>query len=59
MNPGLVITDLLGRVTAQPGHERRLAALPVVVALWGQDNVRTRSAADQRLAEGGSAVLSI
>ena len=37
VNPGLVITDLLGRVTAQPGHERRLAALPVVVALWGQE----------------------
>lgn len=29
------------------------------VALWGQDNARTRSAADQRLAEGGTAVLSI
>ncbi|MGN6743976.1 MAG: SDR family oxidoreductase [Amnibacterium sp.] len=36
MNPGLVTTDLLGRVRAQPGFERRLGALPVVVALWGQ-----------------------
>ncbi len=36
MNPGLVMTDLLGHVTAQAGYERRLAALPIVVALWGQ-----------------------
>lgn len=36
MNPGLVTTDLLGHVTAQPGTEARLRALPVVVALWGQ-----------------------
>lgn len=36
MNPGLVTTDLLGRVTAQPGYAERLAALPVVVGLWGQ-----------------------
>ena len=29
------------------------------VALWGQDNARTRSASDQRLSEGGAAVLTI
>lgn len=37
MNPGLVRTDMLGRVSTQPGFEGRLRALPVVVALWGQD----------------------
>lgn len=37
MNPGLVRTDLLGRVRAQAGFEGRLKALPVVAALWGQD----------------------
>lgn len=36
MNPGLVTTDLLGRITSQPGYEQRLGALQVVVALWGQ-----------------------
>ena len=36
MNPGLVRTDLLGRVTSQPGYQHRLGALPVVVGLWGQ-----------------------
>lgn len=36
LNPGLVTTDLLGRVTTQPGYERRLGGLPIVVALWGQ-----------------------
>lgn len=36
MNPGLVLTDLLGRVTSQAGYERRLGALPVVAGLWGQ-----------------------
>lgn len=36
LNPGLVVTDMLGRVRAQPGHETRLGALPVVVGLWGQ-----------------------
>ncbi|TQJ36344.1 SDR family NAD(P)-dependent oxidoreductase [Arthrobacter sp. SLBN-122] len=36
MNPGLVETDLLGRVASQPGFEHRLGALQVVVALWGQ-----------------------
>ncbi|MDQ0755585.1 SDR family NAD(P)-dependent oxidoreductase [Arthrobacter sp. B3I4] len=35
-NPGLVTTDLLGRITSQPGYEQRLGALQVVVALWGQ-----------------------
>jgi NAD(P)-dependent dehydrogenase (short-subunit alcohol dehydrogenase family) len=35
-NPGLVMTDLLGRVTAQRGYEQRLGALQVVVGLWGQ-----------------------
>ncbi len=29
-------TDLLGRVTSQPGYQHRLSALPVVVGLWGQ-----------------------
>jgi NAD(P)-dependent dehydrogenase (short-subunit alcohol dehydrogenase family) len=36
MNPGLVITDMLGRVTSQPGYEQRLGGLQVVVGLWGQ-----------------------
>lgn len=36
MNPGLVRTDMLGRVSTQPGYEQRMHALPVVVALWGQ-----------------------
>ena len=36
MNPGLVRTDLLARVTSQPGYQHRLGALPVVVGLWGQ-----------------------
>lgn len=36
LNPGLVMTDLLGRVASQRGYERRLGALPVVVGLWGQ-----------------------
>jgi NAD(P)-dependent dehydrogenase (short-subunit alcohol dehydrogenase family) len=36
MNPGLVMTDLLGHVTSQPGYEARLDALQVVVGLWGQ-----------------------
>ena len=36
LNPGLVITDMLGRVTCQPGYERRLGGLQVVVGLWGQ-----------------------
>ena len=36
MNPGLVVTDMLGRVTSQPGHEGRLSGLQVVVGLWGQ-----------------------
>jgi NAD(P)-dependent dehydrogenase (short-subunit alcohol dehydrogenase family) len=36
MNPGLVETDLLGRVASQPGFEHRLGALQVVVGLWGQ-----------------------
>ena len=36
MNPGLVTTDLLGKLTSQPGCERRLTGLQVVVALWGQ-----------------------
>ncbi len=35
-NPGLVKTDMLGRVTVQQGYERRVQALPGVVALWGQ-----------------------
>jgi NAD(P)-dependent dehydrogenase (short-subunit alcohol dehydrogenase family) len=36
MNPGLVITDMLGSVTSQPGYEKRLGGLQVVVGLWGQ-----------------------
>ncbi|WP_459385029.1 SDR family oxidoreductase [Arthrobacter humicola] len=36
MNPGLVITDMLGHVTSQPGYEHRLGGLQVVVGLWGQ-----------------------
>ncbi len=36
MNPGLVMTQLLKRVTAQAGYEQRLKALQVVVGLWGQ-----------------------
>ncbi|WP_198011508.1 hypothetical protein [Arthrobacter sp. FB24] len=36
MNPGLVVTDLLGHVTSQPGYEHRLGGLQVVVGLWGQ-----------------------
>jgi NAD(P)-dependent dehydrogenase (short-subunit alcohol dehydrogenase family) len=37
MNPGLVITDMLGHVTSQPGYEQRLGGLQVVVGLWGQN----------------------
>ncbi|MEW1811747.1 SDR family oxidoreductase [Pseudarthrobacter phenanthrenivorans] len=37
MNPGLVETNLLGRVSSQAGYEQRLGALQVVVGLWGQD----------------------
>jgi NAD(P)-dependent dehydrogenase (short-subunit alcohol dehydrogenase family) len=36
MNPGLVVTDLLGHITSQRGYEHRLGALQVVVGLWGQ-----------------------
>lgn len=36
MNPGLVITDMLGSVTSQAGYEQRLGGLQVVVGLWGQ-----------------------
>lgn len=36
MNPGLVITDMLGDITSQRGYEQRLGALQVVVGLWGQ-----------------------
>ena len=36
MNPGLVITDMLGKVTSQAGYEQRLGGLQVVVGLWGQ-----------------------
>ena len=37
LNPGLVETELLGRVSAQAGYGQRLGALQVVVGLWGQD----------------------
>ncbi|NUT70878.1 SDR family oxidoreductase [Pseudarthrobacter sp. C4D7] len=36
MNPGLVETALLGRVTSQEGYQKRLSGLQVVVGLWGQ-----------------------
>lgn len=36
MNPGLVITDMLGSVTSQAGYEQRLGGLQVVVGLWGR-----------------------
>ena len=36
VNPGLVITDMLGNVTSQRGYEKRLVGLQVVVGLWGQ-----------------------
>ena len=36
MNPGLVVTDLLGHITAQQGYQQRLGGLQVVVGLWGQ-----------------------
>lgn len=36
MNPGLVLTEMLGRVSVQAGFENRVKALPVVVGLWGQ-----------------------
>lgn len=36
LNPGLVVTDMLGRVASQPGYESRLTGLQVVVGLWGQ-----------------------
>lgn len=36
MNPGLVVTDMLGQVTSQPGYEHRLGGLQAVVGLWGQ-----------------------
>ncbi len=35
-NPGLVITDLLGHVQTQAGHEKRIAGVQIVVGLWGQ-----------------------
>jgi NAD(P)-dependent dehydrogenase (short-subunit alcohol dehydrogenase family) len=39
MNPGLVATDLLRRITVQRGYERRLEAFPIVIALWGRTPV--------------------
>ena len=36
MNPGLVVTEMLGRITSQPGYDQRLGGLQVVVGLWGQ-----------------------
>lgn len=36
LNPGLVMTDMLGHVTCQPGYEQQMGALQVVVGLWGQ-----------------------
>ncbi|MFF1383136.1 SDR family oxidoreductase [Arthrobacter sp. NPDC058288] len=36
LNPGLVVTNMLGHVTSQPGYEHRLGGLQVVVGLWGQ-----------------------
>ena len=36
-DPGLVRTEMLSRVTIAPGMEKKVAALPYVVGLWGQD----------------------
>ncbi|WP_369961214.1 SDR family NAD(P)-dependent oxidoreductase [Leifsonia sp. EB34] len=36
MNPGLVTTELLTRITAQKGYEGRLDVFPVIIALWGR-----------------------
>ncbi|MET3945945.1 NAD(P)-dependent dehydrogenase (short-subunit alcohol dehydrogenase family) [Arthrobacter sp. UYCu512] len=36
MNPGLVMTDMLGHITSQPGYGHRLGGLQIVVGLWGQ-----------------------
>lgn len=35
-DPGLVRTEMLGRVTVVRGQEKRVRALPYVVGLWGQ-----------------------
>ena len=35
-DPGLVKTEMLGRVQITPGMEKKVAALPWVVSLWGQ-----------------------
>lgn len=35
-DPGLVLTEMLGRVTVVEGLERRVQALPFVAGLWGQ-----------------------
>lgn len=35
-DPGLVTTEMLAHVTATPGMEKRVSALPWVVGLWGQ-----------------------
>jgi len=40
LNPGLVLTEMLGRVTVQAGYEDRVRALPVVASLWGQTPAR-------------------
>ena len=36
MNPGLVLTDMLGRITSSPAKRHRLGGLQVVIGLWGQ-----------------------
>lgn len=38
-DPGLVKTEMLARVTVTPGMEKKVRALPWVVALWGQEPV--------------------
>ncbi len=35
-NPGLVLTDMLGEVSAVPGYERQLARLPLISGMWGR-----------------------
>lgn len=35
-NPGLVLTDLLGEVSAVRGYETKLARLPVISKMWGR-----------------------
>ncbi len=36
LNPGLVLTDMLGSVSAVPGYEGQLRRLPVIAGMWGR-----------------------